>query len=333
MLSVGIFAFDNCMYSSVMSPIDIFSVANMEWEELSGDSRLFNEVRIISPDNRPVRSFNSLDIIPDQGMDDRDQYDIIITPVIFGDFDHVLERKDIIDWLKKQHEKGACICSVCAGAFLTAETGLLDNRSATTHWKLAKEFRRKYPRVNLKPEKILIDEGEFICAGGITSYLDLSLYITGRFGSPELASTLSKLLLIDSARQAQLPYQTYSFQKAHGDEEILRAQELLENHFSEKITVPELADIAGLSERTFTRRFKKATGDTPVVYCQMIRIEAARKMLETTNESVEYITNSTGYEDISSFRRLFKQQTGLSPSNYRKKFSVLKYHRTADSSR
>lgn len=323
MLKIGVIAFDNCMYSSVTSPVDVFSIANMEWEKITGSNRPLCETKIISPDGEPVVSFNGIPITPHQGMNSRERFDIIITPVIFGDFEPILHQKGNTDWLKKQHKQGACICSVCAGAFLIAETGLLDGRRATTHWKLAGDFRSKYPGVKLKPEKMLIDEGDYICAGGITAFLDLCLYIAGRFGSPELASALSKLLLVDTARKVQLPYQTYSFQKTHGDEAVLRAQEWLENHFTEKVTIPRLADVSGLGERTFTRRFKKATGDTPREYCRMMRLEAARKMLETTNETVYNITINTGYDDISSFRRLFKKHTGLSPSAYRKKFSVL----------
>lgn len=325
MLKIGILALENCMCSSITSPMDIFSTANMEWEKITGDIKPFCKTLIISPDGKSVTGFNGMSITPHRRMDTSENYDIIITPVLFGDLDPILKKVEIVDWLKKQHEKGACLCSVCAGAFLTAEAGLINGRSATTHWKLASDFRNKYPDIILKPEKILIDEGDYICAGGITAYLDLCLYITGRFGSPELASTLSKLLLIDTARQAQLPYQSYCFQKSHGDKEILRAQEWLETHFTEHITIPKLANISRLGERTFARRFKKATGDTPLEYCRMIRIETARKMLETTNKTVEIITNSCGYDDTSSFRRLFKQATGLTPSSYRKKFSVLNF--------
>lgn len=323
MLRIAVLALNNCMYSSVTSPMDIFSVANMEWAQISGDDGPFCEAHIVSQNGQDVTSFNGMVITAQRGMHTHDIFDIIITPVLFGDIESILNQKDITGWLKMQHDKGACICSVCAGAFLAAEAGLLHGRSATTHWKLADNFRSKYPEIHLKPEKMLIDEGDYICAGGITAYLDLCLYLTSRFGSPELASTLSKLLLIDSARQAQLPYQSYQFQKSHGDKAILKSQDWLDNHFSEKVTIPEIAAAAGLGERTFARRFKKATGETPLGYCQLMRIEAARKMLETTHDTVDIITGNIGYEDISSFRRLFKQHTGMTPSSYRKKFSSL----------
>lgn len=224
-------------------------------------------------------------------------------------------------WLARQGRKGACLCSVCAGAFLLAQTGLLKGRKATTHWNLADSFATRFPDILLKRERMLIDEGDCITAGGVSAYMDLSLYLTARFGSPELAASLSKLLLIDPSRHLQSPYRTCSFIKNHGDTAILAVQKWLEENYAKPTTIHELADKAGLGERTFMRRFKKATGDTPLEYLQQLRIEGARKLLETTSETVEGITFKSGYEDISSFRKLFKNQTGLSPSAYRQKFS------------
>ena len=170
---------------------------------------------------------------------------------------------------------------------------------------------------------MIVDEGDIISAGGVTAYLDLCLHIINRFGSHQLASTISKTLLIDHGRKTQAPYRAISIVKNHGDQPILKAQEYLEDNFIRRISMPRAAQCAGLEERTFNRRFKKATGDTPTEYLQNLRIEAARKKLETTRESVETITLDIGYENPTSFRRLFKQHTGLSPSEYRRRFSLL----------
>ena len=170
---------------------------------------------------------------------------------------------------------------------------------------------------------MLIDEGDCITAGGVSAYMDLSLYLTARFGSAELAASLSKLLLIDPSRHVQSPYQTCNFIKNHGDTQILQVQEWLAGNYDQSIAIHNLASRVGLGERTFMRKFKKATGDTPLEYLQQLRIEMARKLLETTLETIEGITLKSGYEDISSFRKLFKKHTGLSPSAYRKRFSFL----------
>ncbi|NOX34808.1 MAG: GlxA family transcriptional regulator [Deltaproteobacteria bacterium] len=322
MLKIAILALENCMCSSVTGPIDIFSVACREWKKISANKEAFCDIKIVSYDGKPVTGFNGLLITPHQGMSAADCFDILIVPVLFGDLDAIIGHREVIGWIKEQHAGGACVCTVCAGSFLAAEAGLLTGRKATTHWLLADAFRQKYPDVILKPEKMLVDEGDCVSSGGVTAYLDLCLYIAGRFGSPELVSSLSKILLIDPARQAQSPYQTYSFQKAHGDQEILKVQGWLDMHFNEEISVPDLAGIAGLGERTFARRFKKATADTPLEYVQMMRIEKARRMLESTNEGMDAIITQIGYDDLSSFRRLFKKHTGLSPSAYRRRFST-----------
>ena len=323
MIKTGILALENCMQSSVTGPFDILSVASLEWKRLISDETadLFDLI-IITDDGLPVTSFNGMKIQPHLRKDACDSLDIIIIPVIFGDLEPILSNRNLIGWLQNQNEKGVCICAVCAGVFLAAETGLLAGRKATTHWNLADDFQKRYPDVILKKEKMLVDEGDFITAGGVTAYMDLSLYLTGRFGSPDLALSVSKILLIDPLRKSQTPYRAFSFNMAHGDAGILKVQRWMEKNSSDSMTISSLADKAGFGQRTFARRFKKATGDTPLEYLQHIRIGKARTLLETTDESVDNITYETGYEDVSSFRRLFRKITGLSPTAYRKKFSL-----------
>ena len=323
MIKIAILALENCMKSSVTGPFDILSVASLEWKRLFSDETtdLFN-LMIITDDGLPVTCFNGMKIKPHLRKDDCDNLDIIFIPVVYGDLEPILSNRGLISWLYDQNKKGISICAVCAGVFPAAETGLLDRRKATTHWHLADDFQKRYPDVILKKEKMIVDEGDFITAGGVTAYMDLSLYLTGRFGSSELASSVSKALLIDPSRRSQTPYTAFDFNTAHGDENILKVQHWMEKSITDSISVSSLADKAGLGQRTFARRFKKATGDTPLEYLQYLRIGKARTLLETTSESVDTITYATGYEDVSSFRRLFRKITGLSPSAYRKKFSL-----------
>ena len=324
MPTVALLAVQNCMYSSITGPFDLFSVASLEAERLAGHGTgpLFQPV-VVAPPDREITAFNGTPVRAGATFTGRTVYDIVFVPVIFGDLGPLLADRETIGWLTEQGRKGACLCSVCAGAFLLAETGLLQGRKATTHWNLADAFSQRFPDILLKREKMLIDEGDCITAGGVSAYMDLSLYLTARFGSPELAASLSKILLIDPARRLQSPYQTGSFCKNHGDTEILAIQAWLEADVARPVTLHDLADRAGLGERTFMRRFKKATGDTPLEYLQHLRIEAARKLLETSIETIDGITLKSGYQDISSFRKLFKKYTGLSPSAYRRKFSCL----------
>lgn len=324
MYTIALLAVQNCMYSSIIGPFDFFSIASSLWQKMTGGTGepLFRP-KIVMPDNRTVSDFNGIRIEATTIHRDGEVYDIVFVPVIFGDLDPILTDRETITWLNRQGEQGACLCSVCAGAFVLAQTGRLKGRKATTHWNLADDFARRFPDILLRREKILVDEGDCITAGGVSAYLDLSLYLVARFGSPELAASLSKMLLIDPARRLQTPYQSSSFNTIHGDKEILAIQDWLAANRTVPVSIKKLAAKAGLGERTFMRRFKKATGDTPFFYLQQLRIETARKLLETTAETIEEITRCSGYEDISSFRKLFKRHTGLSPSVYRKKFSCL----------
>ena len=324
MYTIALLAVQNCMYSSITGPFDFFSVASFEWQRMANTptAPLF-QATVVAPEHREITAFNGLPIQTKTFLDHDTVYDIVYIPVIFGDLEPLLSDHETIDWLSRQGRKGACLCYVCAGAFLLAQTGLLKGKKATTHWNLADSFAKRFPEVFLRREKMLIDEGDCITAGGVSAYMDLSLYLTARFGSAELAASLSKLLLIDPSRHVQSPYQTCNFIKNHGDTQILQVQEWLAGNYDQSIAIHNLASRVGLGERTFMRKFKKATGDTPLEYLQQLRIEMARKLLETTLETIEGITLKSGYEDISSFRKLFKKHTGLSPSAYRKRFSFL----------
>jgi len=323
MYTVALLAIQNCMYSSLTGLLDLFTVASFEMQRLDGNSGPLFRTEVVGPAGREITAFNGIPVRVDRKFSVDDTFDIVIAPVVFGDLDSLVADNETIDWLTSQGQNGACLCSVCAGAFFLAETGLLAGRKATTHWNLADHFAERFPDVILRREKMLVDEGACITAGGVSAYLDLGLYLIGRFGSFELASSLSKILLIDPSRRLQSPYQTFSLNKTHGDEEIKRIQDFLEDNIGCSVAVSDLAQRTGMGERTFVRRFKKATGETPISYLQQLRVEMAKRLLETTPMTIEEITFKSGYEDVSSFRKLFKKCSGLSPSTYRKKFSSL----------
>lgn len=193
MAKTAILALKNCMESCVSGIYDILTVASMEWQKHQGKTtkNLF-ELSVSTPDGEPVTSFTGTTIHPSPGTERKELFDIVIVPVLHGDLTPLLEDSDLIQWLHDLGKQGTILCSVCAGTFLIAQTGLLNGKTATTHWGLAREFESRFPQVILNQERMIVDEGNFISAGGVTAYMDLSLYLAGRFGSPELISTLSK---------------------------------------------------------------------------------------------------------------------------------------------
>ncbi len=248
-------------------------------------------------------------------------------PPVFGDLDVLRSNVDLIKTIQNASRDGAIIATICAGSFLLAETGFLDGKVATTYWKLTREFMNKYPEVDLQSDQMLIDGGNYICAGGAMAWQDLALHIVARFMSKDVASQCAKVLVMDSTRHVQTPYfmfdQHLEFSSGFTDKNIVSAQKWMQKNYHQAVDLGKLAEIAEVGVRTFLRRFKRATGVTPLQYLQQLRIESARHLLEVSTKNIEEITGAVGYENTSSFRRLFKKETGLTPVEYRKKFSRL----------
>jgi transcriptional regulator GlxA family with amidase domain len=225
--------------------------------------------------------------------------------------------------LAERHSEGALVCSVCAGAFILGAAGLLRGRTATTHWMLSAEFARAYPAVRLDIDRILVNDGEIITCGGMMAWVDLGLELVARFCGPGLMRRLGKVLLVDTAPREQNYYRSFLPKLDHGDKEILKAQHHIQAGFGGALSVKALAALCFMGERTFLRRFTKATGFTPAKYVQEIRMQKACELLESTNEPVENISIRAGYEDLSAFRRLFIRSMGLTPRDFRRKFSAV----------
>jgi len=226
------------------------------------------------------------------------------------------------NWMRERHRKGATLCSVCGGTFVLAESGLLDNRRATTHWGYAEELSRRYPEIRVDGDKLMIDDGDIVTSGGIMSWTDMGLKLVGRFlGSAVMLST-ARFFLIDTAGREQRFYSTFSPKFDHGDDAVLKVQHWLQKDAAQHATLATMAAHAGLEERTFLRRFRKTTGLNPTEYCQRLRIGKAREMLELSNRTIDQVAWDVGYEDPGSFRKVFHKMIGLRPSDYRKRFAV-----------
>ena len=321
MKKVVILAMRNTMASAITGPMDVFYQAGVMWNYFKEKALTpYFDVRVVTTNGAPFKCLNGLRIIPDGAMHEAEKADLIVVSSIL-DIERTLRvQRGVVDWLRDRYEGGAHIATICSGAFVLAETGLLDGKTATTHWAFADRFQRRYPRIHLKPERLITDEGDLFCSGGYNAGVDLSLYLVEKYCGHEVALQSSKSMISEMGRTSQAPYAVWHHRKNHHDRQILAAQEWIEEHFDKNFTYDKLARQNGMSRRTMERRFKNVTGETPLTYQQNIRVEAAKRLLEKSNHSFEEITFQVGYEDSSTFRKVFCKQTGLVPTEYRKKF-------------
>jgi transcriptional regulator GlxA family with amidase domain len=238
---------------------------------------------------------------------------------------------DQVDWLRRVHADGGLICSACSGVLLIAETGLLSGHCVTMHPAYAPTFRDNYPDVLLNLDEVLIatgDRQELVMAGASASWHDLVLYLVARHVGPTAAQAVAKFWLLQWHVDGQAPYVPFNPPTDHGDAIVLEAQEWLRSGYAVAAPVNELVERSGLAERTFKRRFARATGHSPIAYVQHVRVEEAKRRLERTSEPVDRISYAVGYEDPASFRRLFKRITGVPPGVYRRKLQLPAFART-----
>jgi transcriptional regulator GlxA family with amidase domain len=231
-----------------------------------------------------------------------------------------------MDWIRRQHERGASIYSACSGAVMLAETGLLDQCEATSHWGYQDLFRKHYPDVRFRPEPNLAfadPSGQIVTAGGTTSWHDLAIHIISRHCSPGEALRIAKVYLLKWHGEGELPYETLVRNNPHADSVVHTCEKWLEAHFTEQGALPRVVELANIPERTLKRRFKIATGSSLIERVQDLRVEEAKRLLEVGTMPVDEISFSVGYEDASFFRRLFKRRTGLTPSQYRRMFKPI----------
>ncbi|MDD2867880.1 GlxA family transcriptional regulator [Neomegalonema sp.] len=245
---------------------------------------------------------------------------VVILPPSLGEPPTAETLGGLMEHLARSHAAGSALASVCAGAFGLAETGLLDGRRATTHWIYAERFAARYPKIRVEAERLLIDDGDVITAGGLMSWTDLGLRLVERLlGSAAMRET-ARFLLVDPPGREQAPYSAFAPRLDHGDAAILGVQRWLRRPEAREADVAAMSARAGLETRTFLRRFRKATGLRPTEYRQRLRVEEARESLEATARPIAQIAHEVGYEDAGAFRRVFARMTGLAPGDYRKRF-------------
>lgn len=320
----AILAFDDCYASSVGGFADILQIANSHLKRQDGPKASLFDWQFISPSGKPVLTSNGLSLQTRQPKP-RQRFDVVFVPSIHyrghHEFDQLLQAQgEICAWIVGQWRAGSWVAANCTGTFLLARTGLLDGRTATTTWWLERQFRAKFPKVDLQLRPVLTEVDRLICAGASASYLLQAIRVVERFFGPALASRCAKSMLIDVSQTSQIPYIPLLAQQNHSDSVVHRAQQWLQSNMDREFRMSDLADTLGISDRTLIRRFKSALDRTPLTYLQDLRLESARALLETSALSVEDIVAQVGYGDTSSFSRLFRQRIGMSPGAYRTRF-------------
>lgn len=324
MAKISFWVPQGALFSSVAMLIDAFSIANLWHQALTGnrDETPF-QTEVLTTDGAPVEAYGGLPVLPHRAVDTTLRTDcLIISPILPnitpmpGDLDR------LACWIDALRRRGTLIATSCTGAFILAEMGLLDGKTATTNWQYARMFQKRYPKVKLRPQCMLTEDDGLLCTGAATAVYHLALHLIRCFGSNKLGYTVSKALLVDANRNSQIPYVLANPLKNHRDAQVLTAQQFIEEHYPVIDSIDAVARRVGISPRHFKRRFKSATGDLPHRYLQQVRIAAAKEKLETTRDTIEEITCAVGYTDVSSFCRLFKQYTEISPKTYRERFFI-----------
>lgn len=316
--------------SALYGMVDVLSVTGTIWHALTRTAPADPpfRVRVVSVGRDRFCCGNRIPVDPDAAIDEIDRADLVILPELWlGPDEHLGGRyPGLTAWIRARHDQGACVYSACSGALMLAETGLLDGREATSHWGYQDLFKRRYPQVRFRPEPSLCFAdplGRIVTAGGTTSWHDLALHIISRHVSPGEALRIAKVYLLKWHAEGQLPYEPLVREQPHADAVVRACEGWLRQHFREAGAVARGVGYSRLPERTLKRRFKAATGLSVMDYLQNLRIEEAKRLLETTDRPVDEIGFQIGYEDPSFFRRLFKRRTGVAPAQYRRVFKPI----------
>ena len=314
--------------SALYGMVDVLMAAGNLWQTLLRSEAATQpfSVAIVSPLARPFKCGNGIPVCPAASIRDNPSADIVVLPELWlGPDEHLKGRYlELCAWVRRQYKAGACIYSACSGSLLLAETGLLDGRDATSHWGYQDLFRRRYPQIRFRPEPSLCfadAAGRLVTAGGTTSWHDLALHIIARHVNPGEAMRIAKVYLLKWHDEGQLPYTPLIRMQPHPDSAVRRCEQWLSKHYREPGAVARVVEYSRMPERTLKRRFKLATGLALIDYVQNLRIEEAKRLLESPDLAADEISAKVGYEDASFFRRLFKRRTGLAPSQYRRAFS------------
>jgi transcriptional regulator GlxA family with amidase domain len=306
--------------ASIVGAYEIFVRANAFWKD-SGKKELF-KVELAGISKKADFYDGLFSVKPQVNISAIRKTNLIIVPSLARDYQKAMKgNKQLVEWIEKQYKGGAEVASMCTGTFMLAAAGLLDGKNCSTHWSAANTFRSMFPEVKLQTDQLITDENGIYTNGGAYSFLNLVIYLVEKYYDRHTAIYCAKIFQIEIDRQNQSAFTIFTGQKLHSDEVVKKAQAYIENNLHEKISVEELSSRFAVGRRNFDRRFIKATGNTPVEYSQRVKIESAKKSLETSRKTINEVMYDVGYSDVKAFREVFRKITGMSPLQYRGKYN------------
>lgn len=319
-MRISVFVPEYGVIEAITPPFRSFHTAN-EFLTTFGKKPIF-KVEYVGLSQYVPANNGEYTIKTDRLLKDVTETDLLIIPPTFGDTTKgILANAEAIPYFKKLYENGSSLASLCIGAFLLAETGLLNGKKCSTHWAHISDFKERYPQIEVEDGAIITEHDNIYSSGGASSLWNLILYLIEKFSDRETAVMISKYFALDIGRDSQSQFAIFKGQRNHGDAEIKKVQDHIEKNYEEKITIESLATLINTGRRTFERRFKEATNNTSIEYIQRVRIEAAKKFFEASRKNISEIMFDVGYTDTKAFRDTFKKITGLTPIEYRNKFA------------
>jgi len=309
-VSIAIVSYPGSMQSAVVGLEEMFLLSNVLYQKIEHKQKF------------KITLLELIDIQGQLSKDDekKNAYQIVILPPSINGKYYLAADSDLFTWLQRQHAAGSIMASVCAGAFILAAAGLLKQREATTHWNLAQEFAQTHPETLLNINKIVINDGDIVTAGGLMSWVDLGLELVAQNTNANIMRQLGRILVVDTGLREQRYYKRFSPKLDHGDVVILNIQHYIQANYHLHISVSKLAKRCFLGERSFLRHFVQATDIKPIQYLQRLRVQKACELIETSRFTIDSIAYKVGYEDSSAFRKIFLKTIGLTPMEFKKRF-------------
>jgi transcriptional regulator GlxA family with amidase domain len=306
--------------SSIAGAYEIFNKANDYWKQTRNTDGFKVVLAGIS---KEIQMQNGLfSIKPQLHISEIQHANLIIIPSMNHNYDKSIKgNESLVVWIEDQYKNGAEVATICTGSFLLATSGLLDGKSCSTHWAAADNFRKMFPKVDLQIDKVITDSNGIYTNGGAYSFLNLMVYLIEKYYNRETAIWCSKVFQIEMDRNSQSAFSIFTGQKLHNDAIVKEAQAYIESKVDEKISVGQLSEMYAVGRRNFDRRFIKATGNTPSEYAQRVKIERAKKALETTRKTINEVMYEVGYSDVKAFREIFRKITGISPLAYKSRYN------------